>query len=239
MKMKYFRLIILFIVVFVNVLNAQQQQPNKLQTQSSLAFQYFNARDFEKAAPLMLEVYNLTRNSTYFKYYIDCLIQLEKNDEAVSKIQTELKKQNPERPEFYVHWGRILKVQNKQDESIAKYELALGKVSGDRNQYAILANAFLGWQEYEYAKNTYLKGEKVLGIGVFDYELARAYSYIRDYDNMMEKYLDLLRQNEKYLSRVQSGLSSVMRLDIDDEMLNEFRGTGAKKNTGGIRNIGL
>jgi tetratricopeptide (TPR) repeat protein len=87
----------------------------------------------------------------------------------------------------------------------------------------VLANAFLGWQEYEYAKQTYLKGEKVLGLGVFDYELARAYSYLRDYDKMMEKYLDLVSQNEKLLPQVQSGLSSTMRLDIDDEMLGTFR----------------
>ena len=114
----------------------------RLQTQSSLAFQYYNARDYEKAAPLMLEVYKLTRNSTYFKYYLDCLIQLEKYDEAVSKIQTELKKQNPERPEFYVHWGRVLKVQKSWMRVSQKYELALEIVTGDRNQYAIIGQCF-------------------------------------------------------------------------------------------------
>jgi TolA-binding protein len=62
-----------------------------------------------------------------------------------------------------------------------------------------------------------------MGIGVFDYELARVYSYLRDYNNMMEKYLDMVKFDEKQLPRVQSGLSSSMRLDIDDEMLDTFR----------------
>ena len=218
--MKYFIIILfLFSVIWTN----GQEKQNQIQTQSNLAFQYYNARDFEKAAPLMFGVYELTRNSTYFKYYLDCLIQLEKFDEAVSQIQDALKKQRPERPEYYVHWGYVLKVQKKPEEGIAKYQKALELVAANRNEYALLANAFLGWQEYEFAKQTYLKGEQVLGAGVFDYELARAYSYLRDYNKMMEKYLDLVSQNEKLLPQVQSGISSTMRLDFDDEMLQTFR----------------
>jgi len=171
----------------------------------------------------MFSVYELTKNSTYFKYYLDCLIQLERYDEASSKIQSELKRQRPERPDFYVNWGYVLKVQKKVDEGIQKYEKALEIVIENRNEYALLANAFLGWQEYEYAKQTYLKGEKIIGTGSFDYELARSYSYLRDYENMMEKYLDLVGREEKMLPQVQSGLSSTMRLDIDDELLESFR----------------
>ncbi len=219
--MKYFLLIII-ILFSVSGVQGQEQQ-NQIQIQSNLAFQYYNARDFEKAAPLLFGVYELTKNSTYFKYYLDCLIQLQKYDEAISQIQTVIKKQRPERPEYYVHWGYILKVEKKVDEGIQKYEKAMEIVQANRNEYALLANAFLGWQEYEYAKQAYLKGENLLGAGVFDYELARAYSYLRDYDKMMEKYLDLVSQNEKLLPQVQSGLSSTMRLDIDDEMLETFR----------------
>lgn len=220
-KMKYFLFIILFFFTISGV--SGQEKQNQIQTQSSLAFQYYNARDFEKATPLMLGVYELTKNPTYFKYYLDCLIQLERYDVAVQKIQTELKTQRPERPEFYVHWGYVLKVQKKVDEGIQKYEKALEIVTANRNEYALLANSFLGWQEYEYAKQTYLKGEKIIEPGSFDYELARVYSYLRDYDNMMEKYLDLVGSEEKRLPQVQSGLSSTMRLDIDDEMLESFR----------------
>ncbi len=219
--MKYFLFIILLFFAIEGVVGQDKQ--NQIQTQSNLAFQYYNARDFEKAEPLLYQVFELTKNTTYFKYYLDCLIQLEKYDEAVQKIQSELKKQKPERPEFYVHWGYILKAQKKVDEAKQQYEKAIEIAPANRNEYAMLANAFLQWQEYEYAKQTYLKGEKIMGVGVFDYELARVYSYLRDYDNMMEKYLDMVKLDEKQLPRVQSGLSSSMRLDIDDEMLDTFR----------------
>jgi tetratricopeptide (TPR) repeat protein len=219
--MKYFLFIILFFLGCFSVVGQDNQ--NQIQTQSNLAFQYYNARDFERAEPLLYQVFELTKNTTYFKYYLDCLIQLEKYEEALQKIQSELKKQKPERPEFYVHWGYILKAQKKTDEAKQRYEKAMEIVPANRNEYAMLANAFLQWQEYEYAKQTYLKGETFMGSGVFDYELARVYSYLRDYDNMMEKYLDMVKLDDKQLPRVQSGLSTTMRLDIDDEMLDTFR----------------
>ena len=219
--MKYFLFIFLYFFAVTGVIGQNAQ--NQIQTQSNLAFQYYNARDFERAAPLLQQVYELTKNSTYFKYYLDCLIQMEKYDEAVQKIQSEIKKQQPEKPELFVNWGYILKVQKKVEESKQKYERALDLVLPNRNEYTLLSNAFLQWQEYEYAKQTYLKGEQIMGPGIFDYELARVYSYLRDYDNMMEKYLDMVKFDEKQLPRVQSGLSSSMRLDIDDEMLDIFR----------------
>ncbi len=219
--MKNYLFVIIFVFVTIAV-NGQEQQ-NQIQTQSNLAIQYYNAREFDKAIPLLYGVYELSKNSFYFKYYLDCLIQLKRYQEAEEQIQHEIKKQRPERPEFYVHWGYILKVQNKNEEAKQKYSHAIEIVKDNRNEYSLLANAFLGWQEYELAKQTYLKGEKSQGAGIYDYELARVYSYLLDYDNMMEKYLDLLKQSEDRLPQVQSGLSSTMRLDIDDEMLETFR----------------
>ncbi len=89
--MKYFLFIFLYFFAVTGVIGQNAQ--NQIQTQSNLAFQYYNARDFERAAPLLQQVYELTKNSTYFKYYLDCLIQMEKYDEAVQKIQSEIKKQ--------------------------------------------------------------------------------------------------------------------------------------------------
>jgi TolA-binding protein len=221
--MKYF-LNIFLILLFAGAIKGQQNaQQNQIQTQSNLAIQYYNARDFEKAAPLLWGVYELTKNSTYFRYYLDCLIQLQRFDEAIRQIQQEIKKQKPVKPEYYIHWGYVLKMQDKPIESKQKYEEAITIIASNKNEYLVAANAFLGWQEYEYAKNTYLKGEQVLGAGQFDFELARAYSYVRDYPNMMEKYLDVLKQSEQQLPRVESSLASAMRLDIDDELLESFR----------------
>lgn len=219
--MKYFFFIAILVFSFCNV--SGQQKRSEIQTKSSLAIRYYSAKEYEKAIPLLQEVYKRTKSSTYFKYYLNCLIQLERYTEAESEIQKEIKKQRPQKPELYIHWGYALKVQGKTDEADKKYREAIEKTQNNKGQYLVTASNFLSWAEYNYAKQTYLKGRENLANEQFNYELARSYLYLRDYDNMMEEYLNLLHVDEKQLSRVQSSLSSAMRLDIDSELRDKFR----------------
>ena len=200
-----------------------QKKRSEIQTKSSLAIRYYNAKDYEKAIPLLQEVYKRTKSTTYFKYYLNCLVQLERYAEAESEIQKEIKKQHPPKPELYIHWGYVLKVQDKTDEADEKYSEAIEKITNNKGQYLVAASNFLSWAEYDYAKQTYLKGRENLVGEQFNYELARSYLYLRDYENMMEEYLNLLRVEEKQLARVQSSISSAMRLDIDNELRDKFR----------------
>ena len=219
--MKYFLFITITILSFSTV--SGQKKRTEIQTKSSLAIRYYSAKEYEKAIPLLQEVYKRTKSSTYFKYYINCLVQLERYTEAESEIQKEIKKQRTPKPEFYIHWGYILKVQDKLDEADEKYREAIDKIPNNKGQYLVAASNFLSWAEYNYAKETYLKGREELEGEQFYYELARSYLYLRDYDKMMEEYLNLLRQDVKQLARVQSNLSSAMRLDIDNELRDKFR----------------
>jgi predicted Zn-dependent protease len=219
--MKYFFFIAILLLSFSTV--SGQRKPSALQTKSSLALRYYNAKDYEKAAPLLYDIYKTSRSSTYFRFYINSLIQLERYDEAEKQIQKAIKKQRTPKPELYIAWGYLLKVEGKIDEGIQKYNEAIDKTPNNRGQYLTVANAFLSWGDYEYAKQTYLRGREKLVDEQFNYELARVYSYLRDYENMMEEYLNLLRASPKQLPRIQSSLSSAMRLDIDNELRDKFR----------------
>ncbi|QIA06822.1 tetratricopeptide repeat protein [Draconibacterium halophilum] len=215
--------ILLILITGLNTGFAQQKR-SEIQTKSSLAIRYYNAKDFEKAAPLLKEVHQLTRNSTYFRYYINSLIGLEQYDEAESEIQREIKKQKTPRPEYYVHLGQVYKKQNRDEEADAMFREAIEKIPANRGAFLTTANSFLAWGEYGLARDVYLKGRNTLPDQSFNYELARSYLYLRDYTNMMEEYLNLLREGEKHLARVQSSLSSAMRLDIDNALREQFRG---------------
>ncbi len=219
--MKYLFFIAVLLLSFTTV--SGQRKPSALQTKSSLALRYYNAKDYEKAAPLLYDIYKTSRSSTYFRFYINSLIQLEKFEEAEKLIQKEIKKQRTPKPELYIAWGYLLIIEGKIDEGVQKYNEAIEKTPNSRGQYLTVANAFLSWGDYEYAKQTYLRGRKKLEGEQFSYELARVYSYLRDYKNMMEEYLNLLRESPKQLPRIQSSLSSAMRLDIDNELREQFR----------------
>ncbi|MCF6331804.1 MAG: tetratricopeptide repeat protein [Draconibacterium sp.] len=225
--MKYF-LFITIIVLSFSTANAQRK-PSEIQTKSSLAIRYYNAKNYEKAIPLLQDVYKISKNATYYKYYLNCLIQLKRFAEAEKNIQKEIKKQRTPNPELYIHWGYVLKVQKRLEEADEKYREAIDNIPANKGSYLIAASNFLAWGEYEYAKQTYLKGREVLVPEQFNYELARVYLYLRDYDNMMEEYLNVVRNDERQLSRVQSSLSSAMRLDIDDGLRNKFRGQVLKR----------
>lgn len=225
--MRHF-IILLLLITGLNTGFAQQQR-SEVQTKSSLAIRYYNAKDFEKAAPLLKEVYELTRNSTYFRYYINSLISLNEFAEAELELQQEIKKQKTPRPEYYVHLGQVYKSQNRNEEALLMFQDAISKIPANRGAYLTTANSFLGWGEYGLARDTYLKGRATLPEESFNYELARSYLYLRDYTNMMEEYLNLLREDEKHLARVQSSLSSAMRLDIDDGLRDQFRGQVLKR----------
>ncbi|WP_347838980.1 tetratricopeptide repeat protein [uncultured Draconibacterium sp.] len=224
------RYILTMLVVLIGLNTGfAQQKRTEIQTKSSLAIRYYNAKDYEKAAPLLNEVYKTTRNSTYYRYYINCLVNLKRFDEAEQDIQREIKKQKTVRPEYYVHLGQIYKSQNRSEEAEALFRQAIDKIPASKGSFLTTANTFLAWGDYGLAKDTYLKGRQTLEGEAFNYELARSYLYLRDYDNMMEEYLNLLRESEKHLSRVQSSLSSAMRLDIDNGLRNQFRGQVLKR----------
>jgi len=228
--MKYFFTVITALFI-VNVASAQRvdQKSTKIQTTSQLAISYYNAKDYEKAIPLLLEVYEASKNSTYFKYYLTCLIELGRLEEAQDQIRREIRKRKTPRPEFYVHWGYLLKIQEKNEESLEKFQQAIDIIPSNKGYFLITANAFIQWGEYDLAEKTYLKGREVIPGERFNYELARVYLYNRNYEKMMEEYLDLLKTNEKQLSRIQSSLNSAMRLDIDDGLRNKFRGQVLKR----------
>ena len=219
--MKY--LLTILILVFTLNFGFAQNKQNELQTKSSLAIRYYNARDYEKALPLLKEVYGITHSSAYFGYYLTCLTELDRFAEAENEIQKEIKNQKNVRTEYYIHWGYILNQEGKKEEASQKYRLALENIQADKGSYLTVGNTFMMYQEYGWARDVYLQGRNLLDDEDFTYELARIYLYLRDYENMMEEYLNLLRGNEKQLARVESSLSSAMRLDIDDGLRDQFR----------------
>ncbi len=219
--MKY---IFITILVFFSLNQAlAQNQPNELQTASKLALAYYNAKEFEKAAPLLLEVYNLSKNNYYFRLYLNSLIETQNFEEAETQIQNEIKKQRTPNPEFLIHWGYVLKANKKPKEAEKKYAEALSIIPASKGNILVAANAFTQWQEFEWAKKVYLKGRKEMPQEQFNYELARAYLYLRNYEQMMEEYLNLVKQDENQLQRVQSALSAAMRIDVDDGLRDGFR----------------
>ena len=143
--MKIFKLIFLVGILFlVNNLNGQDQQ---------LARQYYNTGEFEKAAEIYEQLYNKSKNATYFSYYIKCLTAIEDYTKAEKIIKKELKR-NP-RPDIYVIYGDIFELQSKMDKAQEQYDLAIASLDNKPNNITNLANAFRRSSKYDLALKVY------------------------------------------------------------------------------------
>jgi len=222
-------LTIIIILLFALCSGAQVQPTNQRQTTIQLAVKYYNEKNFEKAAPLFKDVLKISSSKHYFKLYLTCLIGLKQFDEAEKEIKGELKRRRFPEPELYVHWGYLLKQQERIEEAEKKYRQAIKSMHKDRLSYLNTANLFIQWREFEYAKNIYLMAREDLEGEQLYYELARAYYYLRDYDNMMEEYLNYLKTDERRLPQIQSTIGSAMNLDFEDELKSKFRAQVLKR----------
>lgn len=207
-----------FFIVFVA---SAQVIPD--QTNVQLATQYYNNREFEKAAPLLKEVYETSKNRYYYRLFLLSLAELQRYDEAIDDLKREIRKSRDPQADLLVHWGAVLKLQKNDSEATERYQEALKATPSDRASYINTANMFLQWREYEWAEKLYMQGRKSISGEKFHSELASVYLYLRNYSQMLDELLELVKIDEKQLPRVQSSLSSAMYLDIENNLRDEFR----------------
>jgi len=188
----------------------------------ALAGRYYQEGEFEKAADLYLKIYETSLQPTYFNIFLNCMVALKDLERAGKEIKKNMRGPG-RRPELYVQYGYILKLQGHDKEADGNFRKALEMVGQNKFAYNSLANEFLSRSEYEYAEQVYLQGQRSLPDENFHYELARIYMYQRNYDRMIDEYLALLKINENNLINVQNSIKSALSLDADGSLSELFR----------------
>jgi tetratricopeptide (TPR) repeat protein len=197
-------------------------QANDLQNMSILASQYFQNKEFGKAAEMYEKLYATTRAEGYFNIYLDCLISIPDYEKAEKEIRKGLRGNSAD-SYWYIQWGFLKETLGQSSESAKLYEKAFEILSNNPNEYPNLANQFLNRRKYDYAEKVYLKGRALQGPGLYNYELARVYYYMRNYDQMMKEYLDWLKQADTNLEIVKSNIQSVLAMDNDQEISKQLK----------------
>ncbi|MCX7862524.1 MAG: tetratricopeptide repeat protein [Bacteroidales bacterium] len=171
-----------------------------------LAFEYLRNKEFDKAATLFNELYQMQRNTFYFTYYIYSLNQSAQYDEAERAIKKEIKK-NPSDISFKIMLGNVYKLMNRLDDMKKTYDDVIKSIEPNQSQIFQAANMFITYQEYDLAETVYLKGQKLLkGTYSFRLELANLYQIQKLYSKMIDEYLALLNENPNMIQMVQNRL---------------------------------
>ena len=197
-------------------------QNNDLQNMANLASKYYQDKEFGKAAELYEQLYASTKSEGYFNIYFDCLLGIPDFDKAEKAIKKGIRGNSTD-SYWYLQWGFLKKTQGQMAESVKMYEKAISTLSENPTEYPNLANQFINRREYEYAEKVYVKARASQNPAIYNYELARIYYYMRNYDLMLNEYLEWMKQKETNLEIVKSNLQSVLSMDNDGEISKQLK----------------
>jgi tetratricopeptide (TPR) repeat protein len=179
---------------------------NTKTSDEQLAAQYFQNKEYEKAAYHYEKLFDKNPIDRYYQNLLTCWIETE-NFSKAEKLIKKQQKRNPYAQTYTVDLGYVYKREGKKEEAKKVWDKAINDLSPNQNQIFELANAFINRKEIDYALATYQKGRKILnGLYTFHFEIADIYAQKGDYTAMINEYLDILLINEAYIQQVQNAL---------------------------------
>lgn len=196
-------------------------QNTDLQNMSVLASQYYQNKEYGKAAELYEQLYSSTKSEGYFSIYLDCLLGIPDFEKAEKEIRKGIRG-NSSDAYWYVQWGFLKKAQGQGSESVKMYEKAISTLSENPAEFQNLSNQFINRREFEFAEKVWIKA-RAGNPALYNYELARIYYYLRNYDQMLKEYLEWMKQKDTNLEIVKSNLQSVLSVDNDGEISKQLK----------------
>lgn len=195
------------------------------QSDSQLAYTYYQNKEYEKASELFLKLYERTRSSNFLDFHIICLINGKQYDKAENVLKKFLKADENNK-DFMINLGYIYEQQGKGEKAIEYYEKAIKKLIPSSNDINNLAYRFREIREYEWAVKTYERGQELLKkTDAFTAELGDCYMMERNYEKMFDFFIRSLQTNPESVGNITSKLSFARSNDI----INNLDGIIEKK----------
>jgi len=182
-------------------------------TKESLAIQYYEQKDFEKAIAYFEELYPANPN-VWFGYYFQSLMGIKDYDRA-EKIAKKQIKNNKNDVSFYVYLGLVYNYTNEKKKENEAYEKAIKELYPVQPFLSNLAQAFIDAKLYDRAVEVYNKGRKETPDYPYFYERADVFKAKGDLVAMVNEYLDAIDFRDSELFTAQSNLQN--SLGYDDE----------------------
>lgn len=200
-----------------------QQNAPTAGNDEQLAMQFFQARDFEKAAQLYEELYEKRPGQFYYTYLLYSYIELRDFDKAEKLIRAQ-RKLEPGRLKYTVDLGYVAFRTGEAEKAEKLYDEALKRTPPEQSQINELANAFILRGENEYAVKVYKKGRELLNHSYpFSFELASLYERTGDIRGTIGEYLYLVDLNPSYLKTVEDRLQNILAADPENLRNEEVR----------------
>ena len=225
----------IFIVVIICLQAAAYAQSNSQDTivnptdDELLASQYYQNKEYDKAAVLYGKLYTKNQSPFYYNNYLNCLLELKDFSNAEKIVKKRVKKY-PDGIKYRVDLGYVYIREQQKDKADREFEDIIKDLKGEYQETVDVANAFLIRSLTDYAIKTYDKSRKIFrDNNIFNLELADIYDKMGDYQNMTEEYLNLAESNRSILEQVENRLQITLNNDISNKKNEILRRTLIKR----------
>ncbi|MFA6401025.1 MAG: tetratricopeptide repeat protein [Salinivirgaceae bacterium] len=221
MKKKTAQLFLMATLLLITYTTIAQQDTETSEYQ--IGMQYYRNGQYNEATLIFKKLYFSNHSNTFYKYYLNCLINTKDYSQAEAIAKEQIKFDKFELS-YWVDLGGIYSFQGNDSKANSTYQGVIKKLKAEQRQILNLANAFMAKQLFNYAEETYLEGKKLLNSTYgFQMEMAQLYYYMRNYDKMIDSYLDLLRISDLYLANVQNQLQNAVYNDVDKSLKEKLK----------------
>ena len=187
------------------------------QTNLELAEFYYNEGSYEQARLYLVEIYKRNKTNAVYQMYYQSLLAMDDFEAAENLVKKRLKSMHKNsKSTAYVDLGSLYLNFDMFDLAREAFDNALELLQPGKNQAVRLANAFIKLDELDMAYKTYRKAQD-LGTTDFHYQFANLQGMRRDYQGMVESFLELLHKTPTYLRTVQNSLNRNLRLQTEPE----------------------
>lgn len=194
-----------------------------VRTNEQLAYEFYNKKDYEKAADIFQQLYKDTKRQQFFNNFIDCLILTGNYDKAEDNLKPFLKA-NPTAWKSRVDLAYVY-VQNGEKDKAEKYVAKIVKdVPENKNSIVEVAN-FLRNKSFTDAAIALLdKGAKSDKIQYSFYnEKAYTYNSILDFENTIKFYLLGLQEDPRRYDNVKNQFRVLLMYDVNGNVSDVMR----------------
>ena len=206
------KLIIAILIALLPLLVRAQQ------SDTQLAYTYYQNKEYDKAAEIFLKLYERTRSSNFLDYHIVSLINGQRYDKAEETLKKLIKADNTNK-DFLINLGYVYIQQGKPKKAEDSFQKAIDKLAPASSDIISLAYRFRDIREYEWAVKTYEKGRILIKKpDAFISELGDCYMMERNYEKMFDLFIQALEKDPSSVSNITSKLSFARSYDINNSV---------------------
>jgi tetratricopeptide (TPR) repeat protein len=187
--------------------------------EETLAAQYYQSGEFDKAATLYKKLLdNNPASNFYYDSYMNCLLNLKDYPTAEKELKKLIKK-NSRAVYLQVDLGYIYTLEGDTKKSKEQFDQIVDDLDSrgnpaDENRISAVAATFARRGQTEYAIKTYQKGRKILhDPAAFSLDIAGLYKTAGDYPDMFDEYMRILDANPYDFETVKDYLQETVMQD--------------------------